>query len=372
VEDAHSDFEDFFELASTLVSAIDYGPCWLINGLGLNLEPLRDAPDAPNPDLPICVLGAYKNVLLPDNTDKIIRTGMSANGTAWPVLVDIDLARKYPFSPTFNKHARRWSVIAGLESEAYDDGASTRKYDRSVYPEEKGEHANPSAAEVMSAQSSEADKVFIKINKNKYFAGNVQLRQAMTIEQANSALMDALEYGMVHLAGYSDIVQVQESVVMEYEYRIIMIDGKPVTGAGCVEEFTPLDNTSNFDTRVRQIRDSRTSIVEMPDGLIEKYLELARKFADDIYAESGLKNYVLDVCLIKGQPAVIELNSCYNFGLYACDVHALVREITKYAENNVQAAHAPELNSLCVSRGEDAGDEVDVILEDRYTFGHLI
>lgn len=364
VEDTNTDFEDFFELASTLASAINYGDCWLINGPDMDLEPLKSAPITPNPDIPISILGAYKNAILPEDADRKVRC-ISAKGTAWPVLSDINLAKKYPFSQTFKKYANRWSEIAGLESEAFEDGASSCKYDRSIYSGEYGvwTHSPPSTADIMASQSAlGVDKVFVKVNKDKYFAGNIQLTRNMTIKQANSTLMSILEYGMVHLAGYSDIMQVQESVKMEYEYRIVMIDGEPVTGAGCVEEFTPLDNISDFDVRARQTRAPRTSITEMPKGLLEKYIELAKEFSNDIYNEAGLRNYVLDLCTINGKPSVVELNSCYNFGFYACNVDKIVIKLTQYAENNVQSAsthkasipHAPPTNTPQYKEYEDS------------------
>lgn len=39
---------------------------------------------------------------------------------------------------------------------------------------------------------------------------------------------------------------------MEYEYRIFVVDQRPVTGAGFIEEHTSLDNSCAFDIKLRR------------------------------------------------------------------------------------------------------------------------
>lgn len=109
---------------------------------------------------------------------------------------------------------------------------------------------------------------------------------------------------------------------MRYEYRTFIIGQKPVTGAGCFDDFSPLDNEGlAFDTRVREYRfaDVPGPLESRPD-IVKTLVDFAWKVADELTAEMPyLDRYVIDTALDEnGCPLVIELNGESNAGFYAC------------------------------------------------------
>lgn len=148
-------------------------------------------------------------------------------------------------------------------------------------------------------------------------------------------LFDALGWDYVRLEGLADAVFVQDQLELAYEYRLFVVDGDVVSGAGCIEEFTPLDRNvtdGSFDTRVRRVRgpiasyngdaDTEPSPVEYRIEAVARLIEFGRKIA----SEHG-GTIVIDVAFDvgtrgnahadSGHPVVIELNTLSNSGLYA-------------------------------------------------------
>ena len=129
-------------------------------------------------------------------------------------------------------------------------------------------------------------------------------------------------WGLINDEGVKDTYLVQEVIPMRYEYRMFVINGKIVTGAGCVEELTPLDNEGEaFDSRMREERSYECpSPVENRPDLLSRFLE----FAEQVVAEMTMERpkfdrYVLDVALGKNdEPVIVEFNSESNSGFFAC------------------------------------------------------
>lgn len=123
-----------------------------------------------------------------------------------------------------------------------------------------------------------------------------------------------------------DAVLVQQRTRMRYEYRVQVIGGRPVCGAGCIERFTPADNTGEpYDPRMEGTRN---------DGRIESHPDIARLYEQyahevvDALRDEATGPYVMDLYLDDdGQPHVIELNPQSNSGLYALDMDALLTAI---------------------------------------------
>ena len=119
---------------------------------------------------------------------------------------------------------------------------------------------------------------------------------------------------------------VQQKTRMRYEYRIHVIGGQPACGAGCVERFTPADNTGErYDPRMEETRNN---------GRIESHPDIARLYeAFALEAAHAIRGevegpYVMDLYLDDaGQPHVIELNPQSNSGLYALDMDVLLTAI---------------------------------------------
>ncbi|MET1154190.1 ATP-grasp domain-containing protein [Arthrobacter sp.] len=106
---------------------------------------------------------------------------------------------------------------------------------------------------------------------------------------------------------------------MEYKYRVFVVEQRAVSGAGCIEEFTPLDNTGYaFDYKLRRNRSERSEVELAPEiaGILKGY---ARRAIEAPAKEvPALEDYVIDVALgADGEPLIVELNSLLNSGLYA-------------------------------------------------------
>lgn len=129
------------------------------------------------------------------------------------------------------------------------------------------------------------------------------------------------------------ILLIQGVIRPTFEYRIVVIDGRPVTASGCIEAFTPAENTAVFDPQMEEVR-SNGDVVVRPD-LVERYLAFAETFCAEFAAEHGDGlDYGLDVCIdaATGTVVPIELNGCLNLGAYARSTDAWLSAIVERAE----------------------------------------
>lgn len=139
-------------------------------------------------------------------------------------------------------------------------------------------------------------------------------------------IQDTLDWAVVRLDGTEKALLAQEWIPMRHEYRLFVVDGVPVTGAGCIEEYTPLDHDptrGEFDARTRRVRNDPDSPVEDRPDLAQDYRLFAQRVCD------GQGTFVLDLATHAdtGKTIVVELNALPNSGLYASDVDALMRAL---------------------------------------------
>lgn len=137
---------------------------------------------------------------------------------------------------------------------------------------------------------------------------------------------------------------VQGRIRPTFEYRIMVIDGRPVTGSGCIEVFTPAENTAIFDPQMEEIR-SNGDVVSRPD-LVERYLAFAETFCAEFARENGEGlDYSLDVCIDAntGKVVPIELNPPLNVGAYARSTDAWLAAIVERTERAVRRRAAIDL-----------------------------
>ena len=141
-----------------------------------------------------------------------------------------------------------------------------------------------------------------------------------------------LDWEEVRFEGDPYGVLVQDTVRMEYEYRVFVIDHTPACGAACIESHTPADNTGDpFDDRMQQRR-NRTPVKCEPE-LAARLVGFARRAANLIRHEGFVTpTYVMDVAFIDGQPGIIELNNISNAGLYALDMTTLLTAVREHPE----------------------------------------
>lgn len=139
------------------------------------------------------------------------------------------------------------------------------------------------------------------------------------------------EWEDVRFENEPDGVLVQERVDMRREYRVFVIGGEPVCGAGCVEHCTPADNEAVFDPKMEERRNDGHAVSR--PGTVETYrrfaVEAARLIADEGYIRGS---YVMDLATIDGLPCVVELNRMNNAGLYALDMDALLTAVNRHPE----------------------------------------
>src|SRR3546814_8877218 len=125
---------------------------------------------------------------------------------------------------------------------------------------------------------------------------------------------------------------------------MIVVGDRPVTGAGCIEAFAPLDNIGDpFDDRMETIR-NRSEAIADPDTA-QRYRDFATAYAKDWAAEHGdHMMYSLDLAVDArtGEVVAIEMNPMLNLGLYATSADAIVAAV----QSRRSEEHTSELQSL--------------------------
>lgn len=143
---------------------------------------------------------------------------------------------------------------------------------------------------------------------------------------------------------------VQERALVEYEYRLFVVNGCVVTGAGNIAAHTPLDNLEPvaFSPLVVRDRRMRLAVIDYSDAtwgddvlpgdeeplpqavesrpeLVSAFVAAGQAIVDEI-AEEGLlqRDYSLDLALINGRIGIVELNEFSNSGLYASDPKRMI------------------------------------------------
>lgn len=134
--------------------------------------------------------------------------------------------------------------------------------------------------------------------------------------------LDALVYSFIDRG---PCLIVQERVEMKHEYRIFVVDGEPVTGAGTVFSHTPDDNQAPFNPLVstNPSDDNCTS----DEALVRRYLDFARQVIPLMPTQS----FSLDVAMINGEIGIVELNPLMlgQIGLFACDPTLLTSAVLR-------------------------------------------
>lgn len=221
---------------------------------------------------------------------------------------DIALANGYASSETFVLHAGRQIALCGIRENSAD------RVDLDLY-----EHLS-------CLVKRGAQEVFIKVNRQKYMVTRIRLPKSPDQDAIKTALVQqdaGLAYATVHLEGQNNAFIVQDYVLINFEYRVIVVNHVPVAGAGCVENFTPLDNQHTWDAQVEKIRNCGK--VEVVPELIERYRAFAEIFTREHRAERpACGNYTLDLGLKDGEVIVIELNARQNYGVYAMKFEAVL------------------------------------------------
>lgn len=164
-----------------------------------------------------------------------------------------------------------------------------------------------------------------------------------------------LGYGAAMWEGEPDAVLVQQHAAMRYEYRVHIIGGRAVAGAGCVERLTPADNHGDPVHPLME-RTRSCGKLEQRDLLAMKYMEFAEQVHESI-REEVKGPYCMDLYTGEdGQPHVIELNAYPNCGLYAVDMTTLLEAVRDNPGEFTADEHARELSEKVEEMIEIARD----------------
>ncbi|MFK4705970.1 hypothetical protein ABIC83_002809 [Roseateles asaccharophilus] len=255
-----------------------------------------------------------------------------APGALLPSRHDANAADAYSTNAGFLKHAGRH-----VEMCAYDDGEGDVEPDREIRT-------------VLSRMRDAGHKeAVVKLRETKAGIATITL-QGRSDKQIGAELLEQFEWSLIGKAGQENAFMVQARVPMEFEYRLVVVDGKLAAGAGCIEEFTPLDRTGDsldlYDTRVRRQRGAfgqRASEVEDRPDVVKRYLDKAGRIVDDIQwmrasDAAGPSTFILDLCMVDGEVRVVELNAARNFGLYAMNYEAVKTQMELAAIRHLREA----------------------------------
>lgn len=143
-------------------------------------------------------------------------------------------------------------------------------------------------------------------------------------------LLDAWAYSFIDRP---PCLMVQELVEMRYERRFVVIDRKIVTQSPIAAHLTPLDysvGNLHYDTP------------RAPKPALRSP-ELTQDMTDFVgsIAESMVRDHaVIDVAEIDGSIGIVEFNAARigQFGLYACDPHAIARAVKNLLHKQIQEA----------------------------------
>lgn len=108
---------------------------------------------------------------------------------------------------------------------------------------------------------------------------------------------------------------------MFYEYRFFVVNHQLITGAGCIEEHTPLNNSEPFDPWFRKVRKEYGSHLTRDEKMRDVLKGFAQRVVDFTKElENKCQNYVVDIAVdLHGIPLMIERNAMLNSGFYASD-----------------------------------------------------
>ena len=296
-----ADYEDFYEQAARLHAAIEgFGPenVWL----RYMRRPFADY--AKN-----LATGKKKPA---DELEHLPRYGAQPGGIHDRVTDEQEqLAGNYHQAEAFGRLAGRKLALGGFGTG--DDG---------------------DAARIITGMMSEGvTDFFIKGTRTKSGIWQVSPKPGSTPTEIDLDIIASDgSYGLMMLEGRPGTMLIQERVEMTFEYRLFIVHGRVVTGAGCIEEFTPLDNRgAAFDTRVQRHR-NKSAVMDDQErvyGLLDFAEGAVAAFAAEV---PELHTYVMDLAFGPDQkPLVIELNGMLNSGLYATDPLAVTRALAAAA-----------------------------------------
>ena len=315
--DQSVDREDWVESVIRLVAAHDLGLPTVVFGYQSELDPVRFFNGGRvGSDVCYCLISPLKKIEPLRTPENRARFG----DIAWPHPDMEHAALNYATNKAFAAHAGR-RVRTGT-----------------VPPDDDANPGKPRLYDVMAEMVTEADGDFLlKIVIPSKTAPNqrVHFPKGSTARDASNAVFDAFDWAIMSAEGLDDAILVQDYLPMGNEYRMFVMNGEPVCGAGCVESLCPLERTADgkrYDPKIETRRNS--GVVRADPALAMRFLAKAREIAIDLHdADHDMLDYVLDLATTdEGEIIMIEANPISSSGLYAIDPEIFVREAYMTAE----------------------------------------
>lgn len=323
---ADADAEDWHENVARLLSALDTGMDVHVIERSAHrtgeISPVLSLTDQPfDRTRPTLLLGAEPRHSVLHGTDP--SQPASDLNIVWPRRGCAEAANAYAETGAFARYAGRRIALCDVPGEIPGDGPRGRQIDSDA-------PRTIAATLARWASQGPVDALLKVVSRAKY--GPLEaltLPQGADLETANRAVVAALGYNLLDLEGRTGAVLAQDRIAMHDEYRVFVVDHTPVTGAGCIEHHTPWDRIpgNTFDPQLQATRNAAP--VRQDPERVAAYRRFAAAAASALRSERpDLKDYALDLAVdAAGTPLIVELNPIGPSGLYACQIHKLLRAI---------------------------------------------
>jgi hypothetical protein len=332
--DAGADYEDWTENAVQLAAAVERGlPVLVMGDRKTPLAPtaaLNGATGRMARERALLLVGSLRayDPLLPKGVpgNPPLRIAEQDDGiqplsglkATWPDVRAMQAAAGYHRTEAFRSLCGRMAALADVEGE-FREGDAVRSDD-------------PNALRSLVARMGREGvtrfitKSMLKVKDRPLIAFDVPA--GASEGEIDDIVQQTFEWDLIEMEGLREALLLQERLDLVSEYRFLVVDGRPVTGAGCIEHMTPaehdsgpvfaLTGRSGFDSKVEGVRNSG-DVRDDPD-LAARLLAFADE-ACERFAAEGLTEMTLDVALDRatGKTVVVEANPLGNAGLYASD-----------------------------------------------------
>ena len=210
---ANSDAEDFWENTARTAAAIRAA-------LNHNLEFV--------PITPAMIEAELNGSSAEASSRSTIRLG--------PILAIEEHHRREPLHPLIAQHGGRWMALCGYSSSKDE-----------LPPEHDITYLALLRAELRAERELRSVSFVVKATQPKAGIGVIRVSPGITTAQdIHNQLSDIFGWTLVREEGRPEAFLLQDGIEMQYEYRLFVVNGKIIAGAGCIEEFTPYDRDRDF------------------------------------------------------------------------------------------------------------------------------
>jgi len=311
------DREEFFELANAYFALVGAAVPYRV-AIG----------DVPQSEANTIYLGRYRKHSFCVGADHD-----ALDGFRWPDLRAVRCAEQWYEQRAFRDAAGRWIGVFDIPAE---DGC--------------GIGAANSLPSALSVYARDADRdVFLKVVSHaKYGCWKVHIPRGTSPKNVWDIILGELEYTVVHLAGSPRAILASAWTDLRYEYRLIVIDGQVVAGAGCIDAMDPYFAVETpFDPQMETYRNCG-EIARLP-ALAQSYAAFGYELAARAVREQAtMRHYTLDLALNpQGRIVVVECNPTLNFGLYCARYEHILPAILRACEPSTASPSRRAERTLC-------------------------